>query len=105
MNTAKDYVTIHLQLIQIDFSEVIILLMTYLIKLCVPSKTEDLNLSLFNIITGINDSKTLTSHKSCKCKCKFVGRQCNSNQVWNNYECRCECKNEKKFVCGKNTIF
>ena len=105
MNTAKDYVTIHLRLIQIDFPEVIILFMTYLIKLCVPSKTEDLNVSVLNIITGINDSKILTSHKLCKCKCKFDGRKCNSNQEWNNDECRYECKNEKKFVCAKSTIF
>ena len=26
-------------------------------KLCVPSKAEDLNISVFNIITGINESK------------------------------------------------
>ena len=29
-------------------------------KVCVPNKTEDLNLSVFNTITGINESKTLT---------------------------------------------
>ena len=34
-------------------------------------KIEDLNLSVFNTITGINESKTLTKHISCKCKCKF----------------------------------
>ena len=28
-------------------------------KVCVPNKTEDLNLSVFNMITGINESKTL----------------------------------------------
>ena len=27
-------------------------------KVCVPNKTEDLNLSVFNMITGINESKT-----------------------------------------------
>ena len=40
-------------------------------KVCVPNKTEDLNLSMFNMITGINESKTLTKHISCDCKCKF----------------------------------
>ena len=30
-------------------------------KVCVPNKTEDLNLSVFNMITEINESKTLTS--------------------------------------------
>ena len=49
-------------------------------KVCVPNKTEDLNLSDFNIITGIHESKTLTKHISCKCKYKFDGRKCNSDQ-------------------------
>ena len=26
-------------------------------------------------MTGINESKTLTKHISCDCKCKFVGRE------------------------------
>ena len=38
-----------------------------------PKKTEDLNLSMFNLITERNDSKTLTKHKSCECRCKFDG--------------------------------
>ena len=49
-------------------------------KACVPHKTEDSNLSVFNMITGINESKTLTKHILCKCKCKFDGRKCNSDQ-------------------------
>ena len=47
-------------------------------NVCVPNKTEDLNLSVFSIITGINQLKTLTKHISCECK--FDGRKCNSNQ-------------------------
>ena len=31
-------------------------------KVCVPNKNEDLNLSVFNMITGINESKTLRNH-------------------------------------------
>ena len=31
-------------------------------KVCVPNKIEDLNLSMFNIITEINELKTLTKH-------------------------------------------
>ena len=44
-------------------------------KVCVPNKTEDLNLSVFTMITGINELKTLTKHISCKCKCTFDGRK------------------------------
>ena len=35
---------------------------------CIPNKTEDLNLSVFNMITVINKSKTLAKHMSCECK-------------------------------------
>ena len=49
-------------------------------KVCVPNKTAELNLSVYNIITGINELKTLTKHILCKCKCRFDGRKCNSNQ-------------------------
>ena len=35
-------------------------------KVCVPNQTEDLNLHVFDIITGINESRTLTKHISCK---------------------------------------
>ena len=35
-------------------------------KVCVPIKTEDLNISLLNMITGINESKTLKTDISCE---------------------------------------
>ena len=70
---------------QIDVLEVVIVLMTYIVR--VPNKTEDLNLSGFNVITGTNESKTLTKHISYKCKCKIDGRKSNSNQWWNNNKC------------------
>ena len=30
-------------------------------KVCVPNETEDLNLNVFNMIIGVNKSKTLTN--------------------------------------------
>ena len=54
-------------------------------KVCVSNKTEDLNLSVFNKIRAINESKTLTNHISCQCKCKFDGTISNSNQWWNKW--------------------
>ena len=51
-------------------------------KVCVPNKTEGLNLSVFDIITEINESKALKKHISCECKCRFDGRKCNSDQWW-----------------------
>ena len=49
-------------------------------KVCVPNKTEDLNLNVSNMIKGINESKTLTRHISCDCKCIFDGKKFNSHQ-------------------------
>ena len=43
-------------------------------KVCVPNKTEDLNLSVFDMITGTNESKTLAKHLPCECKCRFDGK-------------------------------
>ena len=40
-------------------------------KLCAPNKTKDLNLHVFNKTEGINKSRTLTKHISCKCEFKF----------------------------------
>ena len=48
------------------------------------------------MITGINESKTLTKHISCECKCKFDGTKCNSNQWWNNDKDWCECIKNRK---------
>ena len=71
-------------------------------KVCIANKTEDLNLSVFNMITGTNESKTLTKHISCECKFKFDGTKCNSNQWWNNDKCRFECK--KHHICVKGFL-
>ena len=46
-------------------------------KICVTNKTEDLYLNVFNMITGIKESKALAKHISCESKCKFDGRNCN----------------------------
>ena len=74
-------------------------------NVCVPNETEDLNLYVFNMITGINESRTLAKHISCKCECKFDDKKCNLNLNWSNNECWCECKypkniSSKKFIFG-----
>ena len=57
---------------------------------------------MLNIITAINESKTLTKHILCECKCKLDGSKCNSNQWWNNEKCRCE---YKKHICEKEYVW
>ena len=58
-------------------------------RIYVPNKTRFLHLNVFNIITGINESKTLTKDISCKCKCMFYSSKCNWNKNWNNHKCWC----------------
>ena len=48
-------------------------------KMRVPNKTKDFHLKVFNMITGINESKKLAKLISCECECKFDGTKCNSN--------------------------
>ena len=72
-------------------------------KVCVPNKTEDLNLSMFSMITWINESKTLTKYMSCEYKCRFDGRKCNSDQLWHNDKCQCEYK--KRHIWRKDFVW
>ena len=55
------------------------------------------------MITGINESKTLTKHISCENKCRLDGRKGNSDQWWNNDKCQCECK--KLHACEKDYVW
>ena len=57
---------------------------------------------MFNMITGINELKTLAKHISCEYKCIFEDTKCNLNQIWNNNKHWCECKN---ITCLKKIIF
>ena len=71
-------------------------------KVCIPNKTEDLNLSVFNMIIAINESKNLKGI-SCKCKRELNGTKCNSTQWWNNDKCWCQCK--KHHICEKDYVW
>ena len=50
-------------------------------KVCIPNKAKELNLSIFNMITGINELKTLTKQTKTltnwkhKRKCRFDGKK------------------------------
>ena len=49
-------------------------------NVCVPNKTGDLNIHVYNMLIGINEAKILTKHVLCKFKCKLDERKFNSNQ-------------------------
>ena len=46
-------------------------------KICAPSKTKGINVEVFNMVTNINEAKTLVKHISCDCKYKF-----DSKSMW-----------------------
>ena len=78
-----------------------ILLMMYL-KICVSSKTKDVNVKAFNVMTRINEAKTMAKHGSCDCKYKLNSVTCDSNQNWNNKTCQYECRNYR--ACKKDLV-
>ena len=72
----------------------------------VSNETDDLNLSVFNMFTGINWSKTLTKYISCKCQYKFDGTKSNSKEMWIKGKFPYECKNPKEHhLCEKFCIW
>ena len=54
-------------------------------KVCVPNKTEDLNLSMFNMIKGINESKILAKYiLYADVNVDLMRKKCNSDEWCNN---------------------
>ena len=53
------------------------------------------------MIIRLHESRPLPKYISCKCKCKFDSKKCNSDQKLKNSKCQCECKNPKEHcACG-----
>ena len=51
-------------------------------RISVHNKLKYVNLKIFNMMKGKNESKILTKHISLEWRCKFDGRKCNSEQNW-----------------------
>ena len=41
-------------------------------RIPVLNRTEDVNLNIFSMITGLNESKTLIKHILSNCRCKLM---------------------------------
>lgn len=73
-------------------------------KVCISNKTEDLNLRVFNMVTEINESKTLTKYGLCKCKLNLMME--NVIPMKSGRTINVECKNRKEHhVCKKAYIW
>ena len=76
-------------------------------KLCVPDIIKNINVKVFNLMSRINKIRQIIWHETCKCVCRLTSAVCNSKQIWNKDECRCECKEDlvTKMVCDKGYIW
>ena len=63
-------------------------------KIYIPNKTENINLTVCNIMIEINEIK-ITLPCNFTNKYKFEGIKCNSKQNLNNVKCQYESKNPK----------
>ena len=68
-------------------------------RICVPDIVKNLNVKVFNLMPGTNETKFIKWHEWCKCICRLNAIVCNSEQRWNENKCRCECKK----LIGKGT--
>ena len=75
-------------------------------KLCVPDVVKNLNVKVFNLVSGTNETKRIEWQETCKCKYRFSSSVCINKQRWNDDKCRCECKEViDKGVCDKGFIW
>ena len=54
-----------------------------LAKFCVPDAVKNLNVKVFNVVSGIDETRHIEWHETCKCKCRFEHDVCNNKQLWN----------------------
>ena len=51
-----------------------------------------MNIKVFNLISGLNETRFIVQHKLCECKCGLDEIVCNSKQKWNPDEFWCDFK-------------
>ena len=74
-------------------------------KLCVPDIVKNLNVKVFNLVSGTDETKYIKRNEMSKCKCRLNSSVCNNKLRWNDDKCRCECKEFiDKGVCDKGFI-
>ena len=75
-------------------------------KICVPDIIKNLNVKVFNLMSGSNETRFIEWHETCKCICRLDGIICNRKQRWNEDKGRCECKKLiNKGICDKGYIW
>ena len=76
-------------------------------KLYIPDVIKNINLRVFNLIQRLNETRCIIWHEHSKSVCRLSAAICNSKQIWNDYMCRCECKEYliDEGICDKGFIW
>ena len=64
------------------------------VRICVTNIVKHMNVKVFNLISGINETRSLVQHELCKIICTLNQILSNSNKKWNHGGCRCDCKDD-----------
>ena len=73
--------------------------------MCVPDVVKNLNVKVFNLMSGTNEARHIQWHETCKCKFRLDTSVRNNKQRWNDDKCRCGCKEViDKGVCDREPI-
>ena len=49
-------------------------------RICVPDVIKDVNVKVFNLIPGTNETRFIEWHEQCKCTCRLDAIICNNKQ-------------------------
>ena len=63
-------------------------------KLCVPNIIKRINMKVYNFLMGLNETRSVLWHESCKCVCKLNSSGCNNKQIWNSDTCKRDCNED-----------
>ena len=75
-------------------------------KVFFPDVVKNMNIKVFNPISRINETRHISWHETCKCKCRLDASVCNISQRWKKDKYRCECKELiDKGSCDKGFIW
>ena len=72
-------------------------------KVCVPNKTKDFSIHVFNMITGKNESKILTKHNHANVNVNLMGE--NVIQIENRIMISVHANVKKHHMCEKDCIW
>ena len=71
-------------------------------RACVPNKVKNMKVKVYNLMSGVNETKFLVQHQSRERKCWLNESVCHLKQKWNHNEYPCECREFVNWGSCKN---